>query len=322
MYKNKKVLLIAGGGTLGTYTGKELLRLGAEVHVLCPEEKVSDHPRLRFIRGMASEELLLDIFKENRYNGIVNFIHYTNTEEFKKAYNFLKNYTDHYVFLSSYRVYANEEHPVTEDAPRLPEAIKDPELLAKDTYGMIKAECEDFLRTECKGESWTIVRPVISFSSRRMDIVMNSGLWTVDCARENRVMLLPQSVRELHAGIDWAGNSGKLIANLLFKKDAIGEAFSIYSGHNMTWGEVAKAYENAIGLKVDWVSDEEYFDTIPTIRTHAEHAIMWKYDRSFDRDIDTSKVFRVTGLDRSDFASVEEGILNEMKILEAENEKD
>lgn len=29
---HKRVLLIAGGGTLGTYTGKELLRLGASGH--------------------------------------------------------------------------------------------------------------------------------------------------------------------------------------------------------------------------------------------------------------------------------------------------
>lgn len=28
MFKHKKVLLIAGGGTLGTYTCEELLRLG------------------------------------------------------------------------------------------------------------------------------------------------------------------------------------------------------------------------------------------------------------------------------------------------------
>ena len=42
---NKKVLLIAGGGTLGTYTAKELLRLGCYVDVLCPEDKESDNEK-------------------------------------------------------------------------------------------------------------------------------------------------------------------------------------------------------------------------------------------------------------------------------------
>lgn len=31
----KRVLLIAGGGTLGTYTAEELLRLGHMVDVIC-----------------------------------------------------------------------------------------------------------------------------------------------------------------------------------------------------------------------------------------------------------------------------------------------
>ena len=31
----KTVLLIAGGGTLGTYTGLELLRLGCKVDIIC-----------------------------------------------------------------------------------------------------------------------------------------------------------------------------------------------------------------------------------------------------------------------------------------------
>ena len=321
MYSDKKVLLIAGGGTLGTYTSKELLRLGAEVDVICPEEKVSDHPKLKFIRSMATDELLEKLFSEKRYDGIVNFIHYADPEEYKKVHKFLIKNTDHLIFISSYRVYANEEHPVTENAPRLHEAIKDPELIKGDTYGIRKAMCEDFLFGECRGENWTVVRPVISFSHKRMDILMNSGLWPIDAAKKGEPMLLPLSCKDLCAGLDWAGNSGKLIANLLFKKDALGEAFSIYSGHGMTWEDVTKAYEKTIGLKVLWVSDEEYIDTIPSIRTYGQHKWMWEYDRKFDRDIDTSKVFRVTGLKNEDFASIEDGIKAEVEILESLNEE-
>ncbi len=321
MYKDKKVLLIAGGGTLGTYTAKELLRLGAEVDIICPEEKVSDHPKLKYYQSLATNGLLTELFSKTHYDGIVNFIHYADPEEYKQVYRFLIKNTDHLVFLSSYRVYANEQHPVTESAPRLHEAINDPELLKGDTYGVRKGICEDFLFNECKGENWTIVRPVISFSHRRMDILMNSGLWPVQYARKNKTMRLPLSCKELHAGLDWAGNSGKLIANLLFKKAAIGEALTIYSGHGMTWGEVAEAYNKAIGLKVEWVDDESYIDTIPTIRSVKEHSWMWKYDRKFDRDIDPSKVLKVTGLSTADFASMEDGIKAEMKLLAQGNKE-
>ena len=74
MYQDKRVMLIAGGGTLGTYTGQELLDKGCCVDVICPEDKVSHHERLRFIRSKASLELLEELFAQTRYDGIVNFI--------------------------------------------------------------------------------------------------------------------------------------------------------------------------------------------------------------------------------------------------------
>ena len=75
MYQEKNVLLIAGGGTLGTYTAKELLRLGCRVEVLCPEEKHSDNERLTFHRAYATREALTDLFSKTHYDGIVNFVH-------------------------------------------------------------------------------------------------------------------------------------------------------------------------------------------------------------------------------------------------------
>ena len=63
MNKSKRGLLIAGGGTLGNYTARELLRLGAAVDVICLEDRVSDDPKFlstlgdRKIKLMTKEEL-------------------------------------------------------------------------------------------------------------------------------------------------------------------------------------------------------------------------------------------------------------------------
>lgn len=315
MYNNKKILLIAGGGTLGTYTSKELIRLGARVDVICPEDKISDHENLRFYQAMATDDFLTTLFSKNHYDAIVNFIHYEDPEEYYRVYPMLRDACDHLVFLSSYRVYADEVHPVSEDAPRLYDVLKDEDFLANDTYAVPKSKCEDFLRNECAGENWTIVRPVISFSERRLDIVMNSGKWQLEIAEEGKELLLPESVRRLHAGLDWAGNSGKLIAHLLCKPAALGETFNIYSGHGMTWEDVAKAYNEAIGLKVRWVSDEEYIDTIPTIRTYKQHGWMWYYDRKYDRQIDATHVLKVSGLSEKDFLPISDGIAIEAELI-------
>lgn len=313
MYEGKKVLLIAGGGTLGTYTAKELLRLGCSVDVICPEEKISDHERLRFHRSLATDAFLADLFAENHYDGIVNFLHYTTLEAYKKIHPLLIANTDHLIFLSSYRVYADEQHPITETAPRLYDITTDKFLLEKEDYAIPKSKCEDFLRNECADQPWTIVRPVISFSQYRLDLLLYSGKGVIDYTANGREMLMPITVKDLGAGLDWAGNSGKLIANLLFKPAALHEAFTIYSGHGATWGQAAEAYSEVLGLKIRWCSEEEYINNTPRIRDG--HDTMWYNDRKFDRTIDCSKVLAVTGLKREDFASLQDGIRAELALL-------
>ncbi|MBQ9805813.1 MAG: hypothetical protein IJW49_04835 [Clostridia bacterium] len=305
---------MAGGGTLGTYTAKELLRKGAYVDVICPEDKISDHPSLRFIQSYVTDELMEALFSKTHYDGIVNFMHYSDEEEYKRVHPFLMKNTDHLIFLSSYRVYANEQHPVTETAPRLHEAYPLEGLLAEDGYGVKKALCEDYLFGEREGEHWTVVRPVISFSHKRLDILMNSHTDVLEKAESGEPLLLPASVKNFGAGFDWAGNSGKLIANLLFKEDAIGKAFTVYSGHGMTWSDVADAYIAETGVRVEWVSDEDYVQTFEK-KEKPSFLIRWYYDRKFDRDIDSTKILSVTGLTKKDFATVPEGIRAELDIL-------
>ena len=313
MYSNKKVLLIAGGGTLGTYVSKELLRLGCQVDVICPEEKVSDNERLCFLQNYATDDFLSELFAQEHYDGIVNFLHYKTVDAYKKIHPLLIANTEHLIFLSSYRVYADEQHPITEDAPRLLDVVNDPVFLETEDYAIPKAKCEDFLNSECKGEPWTIVRPVISFSDRRLDLLLYSGHDILNHAKQGKEMLLPSFVRDYSAGIDWAGNSGKLIANLLFKDAAIGQAFTVYSGHGLTWGEVADAYSKLTGVKIRWCDEEEFAHENPKIK---RNPWTWKYDRKFNRDIDPSKILKVTGLNSSDFASVSEGIEQELKNLQ------
>ena len=71
-----RILLIGGGGTLGTYTAKELSRLDCDVDIICPEEKTSADDRITFYRSYATPEFLDGLFQRRHYDGIVNFIHY------------------------------------------------------------------------------------------------------------------------------------------------------------------------------------------------------------------------------------------------------
>jgi len=168
---NKSVLLIGGGGTLGTYTGKELLNQGVFVDVICLEDNVSTDENLKFFKENVTLEYLEEFLKNKHYDGIVNFIHYPEVDDYPPVHKLLIKHTSHLIVLSSYRVYADEKHPITEDSPMLLDVLKDDEFMKTEKYAVSKTKLERYLNSECIGENWTVVRPVISFSKKRFDLV-------------------------------------------------------------------------------------------------------------------------------------------------------
>lgn len=303
----KKVLLIGGGGTLGTYTSKELISLGYDVDVICLEDKVSENENLKFYKAEATNEYLGELFKRNHYDGIVNFIHYPEVETYKPVHKLLSENTDHLIFLSSYRVYADLEHPVTENAPMLLDVSDDEEFLKNEKYALSKAKAEKFLLNESNTDNWTAVRPVISISQYRMDLVTRGGHDIIEAAKNKTPLSLPKVAKELTAGVDWSGNTGKLIANLLFKDGVFREAYTISSAQNLKWGQVADIYTELTGAEFEWLDTEAYLKVHPIVDRH-----ILKYDRFFDRQIDNSKVLKATGLSDKDFLSIREGIKIEL----------
>ena len=304
----KKVLLIAGGGTLGTYTAKELLNKGCAVDVICLEDYTSNNPKLCYHKAKADLNYLTEFLKDKYYDGIVNFIHYYVPEMYKPVHKLLTSKTDQLIFLSSYRVYAESKQPLTEEAPFLADVVEDEEFLKSEDYAVPKAICEKFLREESGTENWTVVRPVISFSDKRFDLVTVSGHEIIDAARSGKTVILPEAAKNLTAGLDWAGNSGKLIANLLFKKECLGEAYTVSSGQNLTWGEVADIYTRLTGVNFRWADTEEYVST-----GHGGNGLF--YDRLYDRAVDNTKILKTTGLKKEDFTSIEEGIEIELNNI-------
>ena len=311
MYQNKTVLLIGGGGTLGTYITRELLRLGCRVDVICLEDYKSQNEKLRYLRGQATEEYLREIVTRNHYHGIVNLIHYPDVEAYEPIHRLLTGNTDHLIFLSSYRVYADEQHPITESAPMLLDVSKDEHFLANEKYALAKARAERYIYGQSDIKNWTIVRPVISFSERRFDLVTRSGRYVIDCVAAGKKITLPQRSKNLTAGLDWAGNTGKIIANLLFQECALGQAYTISSAPNLTWGQVADIYEKVLGADIEWIDSDDY------LREMGPGDPYWTLvnDRFFDRKIDNRKVLAATGLKDEDFVTIEYGLKEELKRL-------
>ena len=310
--EKERVLLIAGGGAIGTYVGQELLKRGFKVDVICLEDHVSDDPDLTFRKLRVTEEFLREFLPEKRYDAIVDFLHYEDPAVYEKRHRLLLDNTRQLIFLSSYRVYADEEHPVRETSPQLLDVSRDQTLLTREKYGISKAYNERILRAS-PYRNWTIVRPVISFSHFRFDLITQQSSTLITRAREHKKILLPREARNRVAGLDWAGNVGKIIAHLVLNEKSYGEAFTISSGQVHTWGEIADYYTEILGAEFVWVSTEDYLRTA----TPGEIGDEWGlyYDRLLDRTIDNSKVLATTGLTPADFLPVRDALRLEISAL-------
>lgn len=313
----KSILLIAGGGTLGEYTSEELLKKGCKVDVICLEDRVSDNEQLCYIKANADREFLTEFLKNKYYDGIVNFIHYTGTEEYKRIHMLLCQKTNHLVFLSSYRVYADSRSPITENTPHLIDVMDDKDFLEHEDYAVPKSKNERFIINESGTDNWTIVRPVISFSKRRLDIVTVGNRMILESVKCGKKILLPAETKNLVAGLDWAGNSGKLIAAVLLRDNTKGEAYTVSSAQNLTRGEIADIYTELAGAEFEWVGTEEYSENRYGTR---EFPWILKYDRLFNREIDNSKILAATGLKKEDFVSIKDGIRIELEAIKKEDD--
>ena len=303
----EKVLLIAGGGTLGTYVTEELVERGIATDVICLEE-YKNSELVTYYREKVTFDYISEFLKGKQYSAIVDFLHYIDVKEYERVYNLYSLHTEQIVYLSSYRVYANEEHPIKETSPTWLDVEMDEEFVNTENYAMPKLRCEAFLKSKSQ-KNWTIVRPVISFSDKRFDLFMYTGSSIISRVKNKEKIVMPIEVRNTTAGIDWAGNSGKLMGKLLMNEKALGEEYTISSGQNLTWGEMSDIYNEVFGIEIDWVSMEDFIKYGPDMSGNK-----WglKYDRVLDRSVDVSKVLKDTGTKKEDFKPIKEALIYEI----------
>ena len=106
----KKVLLLGGTGAIGTYLRDILNDKGVEVYVTS-RSMHKDKGHIHFIQCNAKENIELNKVCFEHWNAIVDFLSY-KTDELSRRLKVMLNSTDQYIFLSSARVFANEEHPI------------------------------------------------------------------------------------------------------------------------------------------------------------------------------------------------------------------
>ena len=301
----KRILLFGGTGAIGKYLVPELLRLGYDVFVTSRRARVSNDPNLHFLQGNPKRELFFNTLMEAHFDAIVDFMIY-QTDEFGLRVEPLLAGTDQYIFLSSYRVYANGGmKPLTEDCPRLLDTEKDPEYLISEEYALVKARQENLLRKASR-KNYTIVRPTISYSGDRFQLGTMEIADFIGNVLSGREVLLAEEMCRRQATMTWAGDVAKMISRLVLNERAYGETYTVSTAEHHSWGEIAKMYQDILGMKIRLVPEKTYVNTIGR---------RWqlKYDRMYDRIVDNAKILAVTGLSQSDMMPLYDGLRIELQ---------
>ena len=313
---SKKVLIPGGTGAMGVYLVPELLNLGYEVDVISLDEKQSDSQKLRYFKADAKDAGYIEKILENGYDAVVDFMIYPTKEEYETFIPlYLKN-TEHYIFLSTYRVYANEEHPIRETSPRLLDASKDQVLLTSGDYCIYKAQSEEFLRTSGYS-NWTAIRPAITYSKRRFQLITMEYNLVVRRMMESKTLVLPEPAMNIEATMSWAGDVAKMIAGLVLNPSALREIYSVCTAEHHTWREIAEMYSQIGELKYITVDTDTFLNIISPGYIYARQQLI--YDRYFDRIMDNSKILEITGMKQSELMPLREGLEMELSALKKEN---
>lgn len=283
----KNVLVLGGTGAMGVYLLPELVNLGYTVY--CTSRSARENKdSITYLFGNAQDiNWLTEILGKTKPDAIVDFLFY-KTEDFRSRAEFFLDATEHYIFLSSYRVYADTKI-IAEDSPRLLDVTNDGAYLKTDEYALAKARQEDILRASNKN-NWTIIRPTITFSKERFQLGTYEAGTLLHRAKYNLPVVLPKELLDTETTLSWGGDVARMLAYLVLNQKAYGEAFNVCTSEHHTWQYVADLYKKAIGLETKVCTFKEY-ELI-----HQGHFSQLLYDRCYNRIVDNSKVLAVTGL--------------------------
>ncbi len=308
----KKVLVIGGTGAMGTYLVPELLELGYQVDAVALDKPISTNERLTYIQTNGMDISSMSEIIKKGYDAIVDFMIYPTREIFEPFLSAYLANTGHYFYLSTYRIYANEEHPIKETSPRLIDVSRDEVLLNSGDYCIYKAEGENFLRAQEK-KNWTILRPAITYSKRRFQLVTLEMNVVVRRMLEKKPVFIPEAALDIEGTMSWGGDVGRMIARLVFNPAAYGEVFSVCTAEHHSWREIAEMYKRIGGLEYIPVDTETYLDMIGGDRVRSRQQLV--YDRMFDRIMDNTKVMNATGMKQSELMPLERGLAYELSGL-------
>lgn len=283
----KNVLVLGGTGAMGVHLVHLLGNSGRIKCVVTTRKFHQNYNNVEYIQGNAQNEAFLyPLLKSCHWDAIVDFMAYT-TETFAKRMPLLLENTDQLVFLSSARVYASSETPITENSPRLLDVCKDSEYLATDEYALAKARQEDLLQGSGR-KNWTIIRPYITFSTYRLQLSSLEKEYWLYRALHKKSIVFCKELAQKRTTLTYGEDVARGIMAILCEPKALGEAFHITNSRSYLWNELLEVYLSAIEERCGYRPKVFFTDKWQEFYGGGKWQV--KFDRLYDRVFDNSKI--------------------------------
>lgn len=296
-----KVLVLGGTGAMGVHLVQKLADKNYDVYVTS-RSRSGQQENITYIVGDAKENDFLQKLLNERWDCIVDFMVYS-TSQFQERYEFFLNATEHYFFISSSRVYAESNTPLTENSPRLLEISQDELYLATDEYALTKARQENLL-FESVYKNWTIIRPYITYDKERLQLgVLEKEEWLYRVIN-GRTIVTARDFQTKQTTLTSGKDVAHAIASLIGNKKAQGEAFHITTDESLTWHEVLNIYQRV--LKMHDISTQFLEQELKDFLKWRKGTYQVIYDRIYNRTFDNTKIKQF--IDTSNFITPHKGL--------------
>lgn len=300
----RRALLLGGTGAMGVYLQDELASVGWDV-VVTSRRRRAPQPGVMFLEGNAKDPAFLKSLAAENYDAVVDFMTWA-PDAFEDVLPVLLGMSQQYVFVSSYRVFADTP-VITESSPRLLETCPDKRYTAGGEYAIAKAREEDLLR-DSGVSNWTIVRPAITYSKGRFQLgTLEAGEWLWRALRGLPVPMA-REVLERQCTLSWGRDVARMIARLLGNSATHGEDFNVSTSKHQPWAKVLGLYRSMLDFEVQEVSLATFERYCCWRDRNLGYCPQLRYDRLVNRVVDNSKVLSATGFVEDDLAGIGEGL--------------
>ena len=289
----RKVLILGGTGAMGVHLVDILNASNRWKINVTSRTPHSPNKNVTYILGNARDNSFLNGLLCERYDSIIDFMNYDYAEMAERIIKLLSS-TDHYIWFSSCRVYADSVTPITEISPRLLETTTDKEFLQTNRYALRKARQEELI-VHSGYSNYTIIRPYITYSDSRLQLgVYEKEQWLYRILK-GRDLVINKDILFKKTTLTFGYDVALAISKCIFNEIAFGKTIQIASRETKTWYEILKIYLSVIKDKKGICPQIYLCDKMRAIDELYEGGYNTIYDRVFNRSFNSSLIEKVIG---------------------------